>query len=109
MENKNNIIGKFIKHGSKFYKIKRFAFRTLVTFFILLGAFLIPNFHILLNIIGSVGGAALQYFFPVWSYEKIFANDLKKKEKIFNKLIMATGLVGGTIALIFSIIELINP
>jgi len=34
---------------------------------------------------------------------------MKKKEKIFNKFIMGIGLLGGTIALVFSIIELINP
>ncbi len=71
-------------------------------------AFAIPRFAILINLIGAIGGSAIQFIFPILIYNKIFADSISQKEKLKNWSYLAVGVFSGLMSVVYTFVELID-
>lgn len=88
--------------------VKRTAFRSFMTCIVIVVAFLIPRFAIALNLFGSISGASLQFFLPLYSYYAVFKNEMSTPLKIFNHMVLIIGLGGCVWGIYGSIDEIVN-
>ena len=92
----------------KRFDIKYYAFRT--SYVILTGflAIYIPKIGLFMSFVGSVTCTSICFVFPVLIYEKTFKDQMTLADKMINAAIIIIGLLGGGIASIISLIELIQ-
>lgn len=65
--------------GEPGWRLRQFWSRFGVTMIICWSAYFIPRFAVFLNMVGSIAGTALQFFFPILMYNKMFAGEISKK------------------------------
>ena len=69
---------------------------------------LIPDLVIFLDIIGALGAGVIAFILPPLLYNTEFAATITPAVKYSNYLIVLFGLVGSTISIVTSIINIIN-
>ncbi|XP_070557106.1 vesicular inhibitory amino acid transporter-like [Ptychodera flava] len=76
--------------------------RSLLVVLTLLLAIYIPHFAILMGLIGSFTGTMLSFIWPCWFHLKLKWNQMPLYQKFFDFVIILTGLICGTIGIIYS-------
>jgi solute carrier family 36 (proton-coupled amino acid transporter) len=92
--------------GPKNTFIRRLSFRFFLSVFVFLMAFLIPKFSAFINLIGAFCGIAIQFVFPILSYQIIFRKNIPWSIWILNFFVLFIAVTGAIFACIDSIKEL---
>ena len=89
--------------------LKLYSERILLIVIVTLAAIVIPRFVDFLNIMGSLGAAALAFILPPMYYLKCFGmKNLPKHLVVFNIFLIAFGVFGAIYSLVNSIMNIIN-
>ena len=81
--------------------------RTVAVILTAVSAMVIPRLGLFLNLVGSVACTALAFILPVIIYDKLHAKEISIRRKWVHRIIMAFGLVAGTLSSAFSIYKLV--
>lgn len=83
------------------------AIRSLINLILGLIGYSIPKFAYFVNILGAIGGASLNFIFPILIHKKYFEKDeLKRKSKFNYYGILTFGICGGLCSFIYTIVKL---
>ncbi|XP_077991048.1 vesicular inhibitory amino acid transporter-like [Glandiceps talaboti] len=76
--------------------------RSLLGVLILLLAIYIPHFAILMGLIGSFTGTMLSFIWPCWFHMKLMWHKIPLYQKLFDVIIILTGVICGTVGIVYS-------
>ncbi|XP_006815008.1 vesicular inhibitory amino acid transporter-like [Saccoglossus kowalevskii] len=76
--------------------------RCVLVVFTLLLAIYVPHFALLMGLIGSFTGTMLSFIWPCWFHLKLKWHSIPWYQKMFDFIIILTGLVCGTIGIIYA-------
>lgn len=97
----------YINPEIKYSSFRRLAIRTLINICLGLIGFSIPKFAYFVNILGAIGGASLNFLFPILIHKKYFEkNEEKRKSNSIYYGVLTFGIVGGLCSFIYTIIKL---
>ncbi|CAD8186966.1 unnamed protein product [Paramecium pentaurelia] len=97
----------YINPELKYSSFRRLAIRSLINILLGLIGYSIPKFAYFVNILGAIGGASLNFLFPILIHKKYFENDeLKRKSKFTYYGILSFGICGGLCSFIYTIVKL---
>ncbi|CAD8101123.1 unnamed protein product [Paramecium sonneborni] len=112
-----HILFKFYQHFNKQKELKsqkiililnsNTQVRSFINIILGLIGYSIPKFAYIVNILGAIGGASLNFLFPILIHKKYFENDeTKRKSKFTYYSILSFGICGGLCSFIYTIVKL---
>jgi len=93
--------------SARFKRVKQMVFRCGLVLAAMLIALAIPNFGLLISLIGALGCAALQFIAPSMFYLKLFP-EARPWRKFLSALYVLFGLVGGVLGTVQTVIEIVE-
>lgn len=93
---------------SRLEKIQVYTLRVMFVGVTVLVAILIPEFSLLMAIIGSLSGVCLSLIFPPLFYIMLNLNHISPVKYVINILIVCIGILSGGFGLVFSVIALMK-